>query len=291
MIKLNCYIACIVAFCPSLCRAQTVELLYESTNPNAPYREYFAYDYKSGAATRIDAMGNVRSVDPSGAGSSGRAGESALKPDGSLSFLNAKRMASIVMPQLIVQGIQSDPKASLVTEVGALGGPTYTGEYPTGNRLISAEDLKGALSVPIERVYYDFDELNRLAQMRYESSDRIDRFDLADSSTSTLSYVRTFGNGSWVLKDVRVTDNSNLGIFRPEYIADLARAEALELSGIRASSQSERAATPEGQRELERIRDEAIGTGLSQSTKRFALILTGLIVIAVGSIAWWKNRS
>lgn len=291
MIKMNLYITFIAATCPSLCCAQTVELLYESTNPNAPYREYFAYDYKSGAATRIDAMGNVRSVDPRGIGSSGRAGEAGLKPDGSLSFLNAKRMASIVMPQLIVQGIQSDPKATLVTEAGVRGGPTYTGEYLTGNRLISAGELKGALSVPIERVYYDFDEQNRLAQIRYEDSDRIDRFDLADSSTSALSYVKTFGNGSWVLKDVRVSDNSNLDIFRPDSIADLARAEAIELSGIRASSQAAAAEEPEGIEGMERARDDALSDGVSVSTKRFALILTGLIVIAVGGLAWWRNRS
>lgn len=291
MIYRHWSIALIVAFCPSLCCAQTVELVYESTNPNAPYREYFAYDYNSGAATRIDAVGHILSVDPSGAGSSGRAGEAELKPDGSLSFLNARRMASVVMPQLIVQGIQSDPRASLVTEAGVRGGPTYAGDYPTGNRLISADELKGALSVPIERVYYDFDEQNRLAQIRYESSDRIDRFDLADSSTSTLSYVKTFGNGSWVLRDVRVTDDSNHGIFRPEYVADLARAEALELSGIRASSQAAAAQEPEGIKSMERARDDALSDGVSVSTKHFALILTGLIVIAVGGLAWWRNRS
>lgn len=44
-------------------------------------------------------------------------------------------------------------------------------------------------------------------------------------------------------------------------------------------------------REIRKRVSDTLDSGLSQSTKRFALILTGLLVIGVGSLAWWKNRS
>jgi len=278
------------AGCVSAC-AQTVELVYLSTNPSVSYKEYFAYDYATGAATRIDAVGNIQTIDPNGVGSSGKAGAASLKPAEHLDFRNAIRMASVVMPQLIVKGIENDPNASLVTESGELGGPTYVGEYPTGSRLVSSEILKSAFNVPVVRVYYDLDDQQRLARIRYENSDRVQNFDLAEDSTAAISYVNSFGDGAWTLSDIRMNDSTDFDIFKPDYVAKLAQADAIEFADSKRTTQSITAATPEGANRIEQARDETLGTGLPQSTKRFALILTGLIVIAVGSLAWWKNRS
>lgn len=195
------------------------------------------------------------------------------------------------MPQLIVNGIENDPNASLVTESGELGGPTYVGEYPTGNRLVSPEILKSAFNVPVERVYYDLDDQQRLARIRYENSDRVQNFDLAEDSTAAISYVESFGDGAWALSDFRMNDSTNFDIFKPDYVAKLAQADAIEFADSKRQTQSSAAATPKGADRIEQARDETLATGLPQSTKRFALIITGLIVIAVGSLAWWKNRS
>lgn len=195
------------------------------------------------------------------------------------------------MPQLIVKGIENDPNASLVTESGELSGPTYVGEYPTGNRLVSSEILKGAFNVPVERVYYDLDDQQRLARIRYENSDRVQNFDLAEDSTATISYVESFGDGAWALSDIRMYDSTNFDIFKPDYVAKLAQTDAIEFADSKRQTQSIAAATPEGANRIEQARDATLATGLSQSTIRFALIITGLVVIAVGSLAWWKNRS
>lgn len=49
-------------------------------------------------------------------------------------------------------------------------------------------------------------------------------------------------------------------------------------------------ATPSGQKQMQEAQRPDNGI-FGWKSNRMALILTGLIVIAVGSLAWWKNRS
>jgi len=153
------------------------------------------------------------------------------------------------------------------------------------------DDYPDPSRIKPERVLFDLDDRGRLARIRYPDSGRETTFDLAEDSTAELSYVRSFANGAWVLEDVQIYPEGKPELFDPESVVKLARDMAFETAEARRVSQSEQPSTPEARQNLERLREEAIGTGLSQSTKRFALILTGLIVIAVGSLAWWRNRS
>lgn len=252
-------------------------------------REIFCFDLASGYATRIDAIGNISCYNGVG-GWNGKAGADSLDAAAWIDQSSAMRIASKVIPDLIIDGIQSDPSASLIGSPGPLGGPTYEGQYPQGNRLMRLEDFPDPSRVNMERTLFDLDDRGRLARIRHPDTGRETVFDLAEESTPEISYVKSFASGAWVLEDVQIYPEGKPELFDPVQVVLLAREMAFETAEARRQSQSERVATPEGRRELERIRDEAIGTGLSQSTKRFALILTGLIVIAVGSLAWWKHR-
>ncbi len=269
---------------------QTIELVYTSTNSEIPRHEYFAYDYETGAGTRIYSTGLIRSVDPTGIGSTGQAGAAWMQPAEHLTAENAKRMASVVMPQFLVEGIRNDPRADLVSETGEFGGPTYKGEFPAGQRLRSRAEFGNAISIPMEQVAFDFDGQDRLVQVRYGNDERVVRLDLAEDSTSDLSYVQTFADGAWALSEVRITPSTNHEVFTSAYITTLAASRAFELAAAIEGAQSEAASTPEGLRAMQRRRDAAMGGGASASAKRAALILSGIAIAAVGLFAWWKRR-
>ncbi len=152
-------------------------------------------------------------------------------------------------------------------------------------------DYPGNAEVPLRTTHFDLDTNGRLVRIHVPENDHDTRFDLAPASTAELSYVNSFANGSWILESVDIDSKGNLDTFNPQSVIERSRAIAFATAEARRRESVKEASTEEGRRKIERRVQEAQGTGLSQSTKRFALILTGLIVIAVGSLAWWKNRS
>ena len=202
-----------------------------------------------------------------------------------------RHLASKVFPQLIVENIDTDESATLIHLQGPLGGPTYEGVYPQGNRLLAIEDYPHPDRVRLERVIFDLDEQGRLVRIRHSETSHVTEFNLADEFTSQISIAKSFGDGGWMLEESQIYPNLRPELFELTRVIALARTLAFETADARRTEQSERAATPIGKKQMEDLRDDFLSTGLNQSTKRFALILTGLIVIAVGSLAWWKNRS
>ena len=276
----------------SIC-AQTVELQYESTSTSSDtvLREYFAYDYESGAAIRIDAVGNIYTITPDGQGYSGRAGVAYLKESPALNLRRAKRFASKVIPQLIVSDIESDDHASLVTDNGELGGPVYTGEYPLGERLMTKHDFPDGSPITYSRAFYDFDTQGRLARVRYEQTGREQTFDIAPSSTPDIPYLQTFGDGTWTLVGARIHGRSRPNIFDPDRVAEIARDHTFTLPVVHREAQPNNSPANDQKHAAESRRTNPFDKGVMESTKSLALIITGLIVICVGSLAWWKNRS
>ncbi len=120
----------------------------------------------------------------------------------------------------------------------------------------------------------------------------------AAGTTETLEYVddpknprlaipKSFANGGWMLHNYEIYPEGRPDLFTPENVIVRAR-ELLIAYNERKEALSQ---TPEAKRQVAKSLKQLGGDTAPYRTTRFALILTGLIVIAVGSLAWWKNRS
>ena len=273
-------------------QCQTVAITYAPSKENSEViiHEYFSYDYQSGAACRIDATGHITLLTPDGTGFTGQAGTDHLVPSDSINHNTAILVSSMVMPQLIVTGIDSDPAATVVRETGPRGGPTYAGEYPLGNRLLTADIFPSSSTPSTEKVLFDFDTEGRLVQLRHPATNRETLYDLDPDSTPELSYVKSFADAQWVLDSISIDKNGNPSIFDPDYVVTIARNMAFDDADQKRIAINEQMSTPNGRRIFENIRNKSIPQSISRSF-RLPLIFTGIIILAVGSLAWWKQRS
>lgn len=268
--------------------AQTVSALY-SDSTNQSYFLFYAYDYQTNSAVRIDSRSEILLV-VNNVVFKGRPGESRLASSEPAKPLYAHRIASQVMPQLILNDIETVASLVQADATGPLGGPTLTGRFPQGNRLMPIEEYPDPSRVSFDQVLYDLDAHGRLAQIRYPESDRKTVFDLAVNSTKNISYLNSLSDGGWVLEEFIVHPDHN-SIFKSDQVIALARELAFRSAALKSIHDKVHAATSAGRNQLAQSRDVALGTDGPHVTQRFALIITGLIVIAVGSLAWWKNRS
>ena len=272
--------------------AQTITLTYRyDSNSNLPV-EFFAFNFNADSVLRIAASGECVLITPSTGWMEGQAGTDGLNQIAEYKRLDALRIASTVMPQLyLAEASDIQQPRPVGNGTNEFDGSTLAGEFPNGQRLFRREDFPNPSATRMESVEFDLDAEGRLVRIRVPELNVDTRFDLAEDSNSTISYVRTFGDGHWKLQEVQIDPKGDRSIFEPANVVDRARKLAFAAAEAQRSQVQEAASTEEGMREIRHRVSETHDTGISQSTKRFALILTGLIVIAVGSLAWWKNRS
>lgn len=251
----------------------------------------YAYDFDSGSALRIEPPGDVLLIVTPEDVYEGLAGASYLKQSALRNERSSLRIASQIFPQLIVNGIQSDSNARLLDTIGPLGGPTYEGDYPLGNRLMQLNELPTSASDQIRTASFDFDERGCLRRVTHQDTGRQIEFNLAEDSSPEFAYLNSFADGAWVLDHIQVNPWNREEFFEPEIVVRLARGIAFESAAKRLDSQITKAATQEGLSEMRRIAAKTRNTGSSQAHTRLALIITGILVIAGGCFAWWKNRA
>lgn len=286
--RLACCFICTLA---SHSHSQTIALTYRYvSNPALPV-EFIAYDFDTSSALRIAANGECSLISPTTGWMGGESGTDRLQRDADYTPLAALRLASLVMPQLLLSQAPGIADARQIDGyTNEFGGVTLSGEYPLGYRLFRTHDFPNPNDLPIHTVHFDLDMNGRLVRVHVPELDRETLFDLADGSSAALSYVKSFGDGQWQLEQVHIEPNGDLAIFDPENVIDRARDIAFAAAEAQRERSKKAASTKRGKSEIEKRVIESQNTGQPQSAN-FALIITGLIVIGVGSVAWWKNRS
>lgn len=254
--------------------------------------QYFGYDIATGAGFKIASDGRIFLYTPDGIGYKGTAGASQLTISADVDRYSIMQQCSAAFPQLHIVDIESDPNANQLQITSDYGGSVYEAVAPLGNRILPISFYPKGVTIPNYTAKFYFDTRHRLRQRDVIDSSTTEYYDYDDTNTAQLHPVESYLNGYWVLESdsTRFIDRAD-GIFQPDYIVEYARSNAFSHATSKFAEEEVLASKPSGQHELERRRKNVLDTRVSQSTKRFALILTGLIIIAVGSLAWWKNRS
>lgn len=254
--------------------------------------EFFAYDFDTGSALRIRAPGDIFLKSPRHGYLQATSGSSKLNQVSDYDVLSTLRMVSLVMPQVHLSRIPGIPMPkgdSAITN--NYGGITLTGTYPNGRRLMELDEYPIPSTVQQRLVHFELNSKGHLVSLLVPETGSNLTFDIAEDCPVDVPYAKSFADGAWVLEKAEINPESDLSLFEPENVVAMARSLAFEAAEAQRDRTTETASSEEGMREIRKRVSDTLDSGLSQSTKRFALILTGLLVIGVGSLAWWKNRS
>ena len=218
----------------------------------------------------------------------GTAGMSVLMPSGNVS--DRLDCLSIVhqFPFLLPHYLDKLPQDTYRREQHSDGSVLYTCSLVSGSIAATIRGLPEGFTAASHQVDYKFDPSGRLHSIHRHSTDETEILTyIDDAKDQKLAIPKSFANGGWVLHDYEIYPEGRPDLFTPEAVT----ARARDMLIAHNERQRELKQSPESQRQLAKSIEQLGGEASPHRTKRFALIITGLIVIAVGSLAWWKNRS
>lgn len=172
------------------------------------------------------------------------------------------------------------------------GSATYTARLVIGNLGLTAQGYEHPGGSRDAIVRYSFDSTGRLTTIdREENPTQIIEYADARHPVLAPALPRNYNEPSGMqVVSVETYIPGRPDLFEPDVmlarIQRLTQQHAEEEQALVAAT----LATEGGQEQMRESQEPDNGI-FGWRSNRVALILTGLIVIAVGSLAWWKNRS
>ena len=241
---------------------------------------------------KIDGNGEVLLFTPEREKMTGLAGESYFTNVGSGDPDKAIRIASMAFPDLHTLGFQSDPNIDFVESTGKYGGNVYIGEFPNGNRLLITTDLPDRFRPKTQSVLYHFDANHRLREIERPEAGYSTPIDYAEADSYDIQIADSIANGAWVYHSSEVYPNGKPELFSSSHATDYCRQRALALANSRRDAKQKELSTPEGRRAVLKRNTELHQLGnVASLPHRIPLIVAGSIICAIGSLAWWRNRT
>ena len=226
-------------------------------------------------------------VDRHGNTFEGRAGESTLLPcDSGESGLPTHTFAD-AFPFLLSEMVPQLPDEVVTFESRPDGTSVYTCQLLSGGLGLTIRGLPEGFVSESREIKYTFSSEGKLISKHDSSNDLLDEFTYAESDCPQLAIPASFSNGNWVLTKYECYESFPSDVFSEEYITDRARNMLVSHNERR----NERMSTNQVQKEITELQNELSGNSAQAKTKQWALVITGLLVIGVGSLAWWRNRS
>lgn len=229
---------------------------------------------------------NINLLTPNGSTLSGVAGASILQYDNSdgldaLSFIRP-------FPFLTEKYLKVLPQDTCKVSLSSGGNTIYESVLISGSISSTIRGLPEGFTAATQQVDYTFGPDGRLHSIHRHSTGETEILEyIDDAKDPRLAIPKSFASGGWVLHSYEIYPEGRPDLFTPEAVT----ARARDMFVAYNERQSEMSQTPEAKRQLARSIEQLGGDSTPLRTTRFALILTGLIVVAVGSLAWWRNRS
>lgn len=229
---------------------------------------------------------NINLLTPNGIIMTGVAGASILQHDrndelDALSFIRP-------FPFLIEKYLNELPQDTCEVSVSSGGNTIYECVLISGSISSTIRGLPDGFTAATQRVDYTFGPDGRLHSIHRHSTGETEILEyIDDAKDPRLAIPKSFASGGWVLHSYEIYPEGRPDLFTSEAVTARARDMLVAYN----ERQSEMSQTPQAKRQLARSIEQLGGDSAPLRATRFALILTGLIVIAVGSLAWWRNRS
>lgn len=267
----------------------SVVVEYSSLTGNTPYLLGLDLSTQSRFIVQSSPNGDFKIlfVDREGTFFEGRAGESSLIP--SESDVNALPIHAFAeaFPFLLSELIPQLPDDAITVETQPDGTSVYSCQLISGGLGLTIRGLPEGFESVSREIRYTFSREGKLLSKHDVTNDLLEEFSYVDSDCPQLAIPSSFADGNWVISDFECYESFPAHVFDEAYITDRARTMLINYN----EWQRERTQTPEAQRSLADSIDKLSGDPQPIYTRRWALIITGILVIAVGFLAWWKNRA
>ncbi len=180
------------------------------------------------------------------------------------------------------------PESAKQTEILSDGSTRYRCALIGGSLSLTANGLPEGFTSATKQIDYTFGPDGRLHSIYHHSTGETEILDyIDDAKDPRLAISSSLAKGGWVLHDYEIYSEGRPDLFTPEAVTSRARTMLISYN----EQQKARLQTPEAKHQLEQSYERLGGETAPLRTIRLILILVGLTVIGVGSLAWWKNRS
>lgn len=193
-------------------------------------------------------------------------------------------------PFLIIRGLRTLESDRLHIET------TENGQYVVEVDLVKGDlamTLSGHEFGELQTVRYTIDPSGRVDSVYNSTTGEIHNFVYADADYPLLAPAQSWNynvpNGV-AISSIAIIPDGDPNLFQPKnFIQDIHELTLKNAERTREIVQSN-LDDPQVAKQL--LKDSRPGWSVGNfSVRQLALILTGLLVIGVGSLAWWKNRS
>lgn len=251
--------------------------------------EVVAFDYATGATLRIEASGRILLYTPDGRGYEGVAGLADLRPSERVNAATSPAFATPAIPAAGLYQLEHFTGFERLGEDGPFGGPVFSGSFPLGDPALAQID-GGSTGFEYREltVSYLLDERGYLREIRDQNEQAVHAFDAVDTHPPRHVAALSLAGGSLVLLDHRVAVEGDRSVFEPRAVAERARVMAFEQAEAERDAEREMFATDVGRTRMEHARNRQFDS--SSVGPRFALISTGVLLVAIGLVGWWKRR-
>lgn len=265
-------------------------VLAEYRSSAGPGTRLFGIDLGSDATLEVTrARGEAFQISlrtSSGTSLTGIAGASVLVPceHDSMSRLSLVQP----FPFILAHYLEQLPAGTCVKEELPDGSTLYACSLISGSIEATIRGLPEGFTAATRQVDYNFGPDGKLKSIKRHDAGETEVLEyIDDAKDPRLAIPKSFANGGWVLHNYEIYPEGRPDLFTPEAVTARAR-DMLITYNERQNAMSQ---TPKAKRQLERSIEQLGGDSAPLRTTRLALILTGLIVTAVASLARWKHRS
>lgn len=191
-------------------------------------------------------------------------------------------------PFILAHYLEQLPAGTCVKEELPDGSTLYACTLISGSVATTIRGLPEGFTAATQQIDYTFGPDGRLHSIHRHSTGETEVLEyIDDAKNPKLAIPKSFANGGWILHNYEIYPEGRPDLFTPEAVTARAREMLIAFN----ERQEEMSQTPQAKRQLERSIEQLGGDSAPLRTTRLALILKGLIVTAVASIAWWKHRS
>lgn len=274
---------------PDATRTGSVLAEYRSGS-NVSFPNLYALDLATGAAYTVwlgrSGSFQITLRTPDGRFFEGPAGAAALIPieHCDLSPETFDEAFPFLLPALLSQL----PAHAVRVETLDDGSTLYACTLISGSVATTIRGLPEGFTAATRRVDYTFGPDGRLHSIKRHDTGETETLEyIDDAKDPKLAIPKSFTNGAWILHEYEIHPGGRPDLFTPEAVTARARDMLIAFN----ERQEEMSQTLAARRQLTKSIEQLGGESAPLRTTRLALILTGLIVVAVGSLAWWKHRS